>query len=42
MFFYKIKKNTKKICERVENLNIKVYTIYYVNNMQIYHLTEWF
>ena len=33
--FNKIKKNTKKHVERVENINIKVYTIYCVNNMQI-------
>lgn len=41
MLFNKIKKNTKKHVERVENINIKVYTSG-VDNMQIDHLREWF
>ena len=41
MLFNKIKKNTKKHVERVENINIKVYTSC-VDNMQIDHLREWF
>lgn len=35
-------KNTKKHVERVENINIKVYTTNCVDNMQIDHLREWF
>lgn len=42
MLFNKIKKNTKKHVERVENINIKVYTTNCVDNMQIDHLREWF
>ena len=38
MLFNKIKKNTKKHVERVENINIKVYTTNCVDNMQIDHL----
>lgn len=41
MLFNKIKKNTKKHVERVENINIKVCTSC-VDNMQIDHLREWF
>ena len=42
MLFNKIEKNTKKHVERVENINIKVYTTSCVDNMQIDHLKEWF
>ena len=42
MLFNKIKKNTKKHVERVENINIKVYTTNCVDNMKIDHLREWF
>ena len=41
MFFDKIVKIEKKSVERVENINIKVYTSG-VDNMQIDHLREWF
>lgn len=42
MFFDKIEKNVKNYVERVENINIKVYTTNCVDNMQIDHLREWF
>lgn len=42
MFFDKIVKNVKNYVERVENINIKVYTTNCVDNMQIDHLREWF
>lgn len=35
-------KKYKKHVERVENINIKVYTTNCVDNMQIDHLREWF
>lgn len=41
MFFDKIVKIEKNYVERVENINIKVYTSG-VDNMQIDHLREWF
>ena len=41
MFFHKIEKIVKNYVERVENINIKVYTSG-VDNMQIDHLREWF
>ena len=41
MFFDKIIKIEKNYVERVENINIKVYTSG-VDNMQIDHLREWF
>ena len=41
MFFDKIGKIEKNYVERVENINIKVYTSS-VDNMQIDHLREWF
>ena len=41
MFFDKIVKIEKNYVERVENINIKVYTSG-VDNMQIAHLREWF
>ncbi len=41
MFFDKIVKIVKNYVERVENINIKVYTSG-VDNMQIDHLREWF
>lgn len=41
MFFDKIGKIEKNYVERVENINIKVYTSG-VDNMQIDHLREWF
>ena len=41
MFFDKIVKIGKNYVERVENINIKVYTSG-VDNMQIDHLREWF
>lgn len=42
MFFDKIGKIEKNYVERVENINIKVYTTNCVDNMQIDHLREWF
>lgn len=42
MFFDKIVKIEKNYVERVENINIKVYTTNCVDNMQIDHLREWF
>lgn len=42
MFFDKIIKIEKNYVERVENINIKVYTTNCVDNMQIDHLREWF
>ena len=42
MFFDKIVKIEKNYVERVENINIKVYTSNCVDNMQIDHLREWF
>lgn len=42
MFFHKIEKIVKNYVERVENINIKVYTTNCVDNMQIDHLREWF
>ena len=42
MFFDKIVKIEKNYVERVENINIKVYTRYCVNNMQTDHFLEWF
>lgn len=42
MFFDKIVKIEKNYVERVENINIKVYTTNCVDNMQIDHLIEWF
>lgn len=42
MFFHKIEKIVKNYIERVENINIKVYTTNCVDNMQIDHLREWF
>ena len=42
MFFRKIEKIVKNYVERVENINIKVYTINCVDNMHIDHLREWF
>ena len=42
MFFHKIVKIEKNYVERVENINIKVYTTNCVDNMQIDHLREWF
>ena len=42
MFFDKIEKIEKNYVERVENINIKVYTTNCVDNMQIDHLREWF
>ena len=39
--FEKIEKIVKNYVERVENINIKVYTSG-VDNMQIDHLREWF
>ena len=41
MFFDKIVKIEKNYVERVENINIKVYTSG-VDNMHIDHLREWF
>ena len=41
MFFDKIVKIEKNYVERVENINIKVYTSG-VDNMQIDHLRDWF
>ena len=41
MFFHKIEKIVKNYVERVENINIKVYTSG-VDNMPIDHLREWF
>lgn len=38
MFFDKIGKIEKNYVERVENINIKVYTTNCVDNMQIDHL----
>ena len=40
--FDKIVKIEKNYVERVENINIKVYTTNCVDNMQIDHLREWF
>ena len=42
MFFDKIVKIEKNYVERVENINIKVYTTNCVDNMHIDHLREWF
>lgn len=39
MFFHKIEKIVKNYVERVENINIKVYTSG-VDNMQIDHLSN--
>ena len=40
MFFDKIVKIEKNYVERVENINIKVYTTNCVDNMQIDHLID--
>lgn len=42
MFFDEKAYYLKKPSERVEKINIKVYTIPCVNNMQTDHLRKWF
>ena len=42
IFFAKKATFLKKPRERVEKINIKVYTKYCVNNMQTDHFHEWF